>query len=359
MPTVRDERVQALRNLLTRHHAHALLITHLPHIRWLCGFAGSRALVLVTQEAGYFLTDHRYGLEASQLDCGLRPHVKGGPFSEVMCKAGWLASVSRVLLQPEYVSVADFGLWKESFGHIDWQPVDKLLDRQVARKSRLEWAAIKEAQLITDRAFAGIVDCMTPGMTEREVAIAIDLAHRELGAESMAFETIVASGPNSARPHARPGSRCLEYGDCVILDFGCVYGGMASDMTRTIFMGDPTGEMRRVYDIVREAQECAVKHIGPEVDAQAVDKAARQVIENAGYGPMFRHSTGHGLGYDVHEWPRIGPNSEDKLPLDSVVTIEPGIYLGGKFGIRIEDSARVCDWGGERLPNSTRDLICL
>ncbi|MDE2956443.1 MAG: aminopeptidase P family protein [Bacteroidota bacterium] len=359
MPTDANRRAQAVRNLLAQYQAHALLITHLPHIRWLCGFTGSRALVLITPEAGYFLTDHRYGFEANQLACGLRPHIKGGSFSEVIRKTGWLDSARRVVFQPEYMSVANFELWKDSFAHIDWQPVEKLLDHQVARKSAAERVAIAGAQRITDLAFEAILDTVNLGMSELEVAIAIELAHRELGAERMAFDTIVASGPNSARPHARPGSRCLESGDCVILDCGCVYGGMASDMTRTIFMGGPTREMRRVYAIVREAQECAIKQIGPDVDARAVDKAARQVIEEAGYGPMFKHSTGHGLGYDVHEWPRIGPDSEDTLPLDCVVTIEPGIYLDGKFGIRIEDSVRVYDGGGVLLPNSTRDLICL
>lgn len=352
-------RVSNVRRLLDEHDADVLIITHLPHIRWLCGFTGSRALVLVTKESGYFLTDHRYRANVRRMDLDLAPYVVSGPFWGYIQEQHWLKQGSTVLFQPEYVSVADYESWHQAFEHIHWQGARSLLNGYVAIKSTEERRAIEKAHAITDQVFRYMLDFIKPGMTEREIALAIDYRHRELGAESMAFDTIVASGPNSALPHARPGTRILEPGDCVILDFGCVVDGMASDMTRTVFLGQPSDKMRIVYQIVHQAQESAISKAGPNVEARIVDQVARHVIDQAGYGEAFTHSTGHGLGYEVHEWPRVGQKSRDFLLEGSIVTIEPGIYLEGRFGIRIEDAVWIEEQGARPLPVSSRDLICL
>lgn len=353
------ERHQAVQDLLGRHEADAALVTHLPHIRWLCGFTGSRALLLVTPDESHFLTDTRYTVQSKQEVQGAQLHVGGGPFHKLVRTRGLLAYAKNVLLQPEYMSVADYHSWKQSFEKLKWTRVPQLLTRLVAVKSPNERSAMKEAQNITDRVFEEILGYIKAGKTERSIAATIDYRLRQLGAEASAFDTIVASGPNSARPHARPGMRTLQRGDCVIVDFGCVYNGMVSDMTRTVFIGQPSDQMRRVYDVVLEAQRRSVEISRANVEARQVDRAARQYIQEAGYGENFAHSTGHGLGYEVHEWPRISSDSEDILPQGCAVTIEPGIYLDGRFGIRIEDAIWVEEQGSRRLPTATRDLICL
>lgn len=344
---------------MARHEADAAVITHLPHIRWLCGFTGSRALLLVTLDECHFLTDSRYTVQARLEVQGAQLHIGGGPFHKLVHTHGLLAAAKCVLFQPEHMSVADFQAWQQSFDKLKWTRVPQLLTRLVAVKSPNERSFMKEAQTITDRVFEEILGYIKAGKTERSIAATIDYRLRQLGAEASAFDTIVASGPNSARPHARPGMRTLQRGDCVILDFGCVYNGLVSDMTRTVFIGWPSDQMRRVYDVVLEAQRRAVEIARANVEARQIDQAARQYIKEAGFGENFAHSTGHGLGYEVHEWPRISHDSENILPQGCAVTIEPGIYLDGRFGIRIEDAIWVEEQGSRRLPTATRDLICL
>ena len=348
-----------MQDLLARHEADAAVITHLPHIRWLCGFTGSRALLLVTLDECHFLTDSRYTVQARLEVQGAQLHIGGGPFHKLVHTHGLLAAAKCVLFQPEHMSVADFQAWQQSFDKLKWTRVPQLLTRLVAVKSPNERSFMKEAQTITDRVFEEILGYIKAGKTERSIAATIDYRLRQLGAEASAFDTIVASGPNSARPHARPGMRTLQRGDCVILDFGCVYNGLVSDMTRTVFIGWPSDQMRRVYDVVLEAQRRAVEIARANVEARQIDQAARQYIKEAGFGENFAHSTGHGLGYEVHEWPRISHDSENILPQGCAVTIEPGIYLDGRFGIRIEDAIWVEEQGSRRLPTATRDLICL
>ena len=218
---------------------------------------------------------------------------------------------------------------------------------------------MEKAQHISDQVFDHILNVMQPGVEEHEIAAEIDHHHRVLGAQGMSFDTIVAYGPNSARPHARPGRCPLRNGDCVILDFGCVWEGMVSDMTRTICVGPPPDLMLKVYNTVREAQQYAIDAVRSGVSAKAVDHAARNCIAKAGFRGQFAHSTGHGLGFEVHEWPRVSEKSKDHLPAGCAVTIEPGIYLDDQFGVRIEDAVWVGQDGASRLSSASRELFCL
>ena len=354
-----NNRFQMVQDQLTSHGADAVIITYLPHIRWICGFTGSRALLLITLTEAHFVTDTRYTEQTRQEVQKANLHISPGALHDVVYKRQLLSNTSKVLFQPEYMSVQTYHAWQNMFSHIEWTAVGRLLTDLVAVKSSLARSCMKQAQSITDKVFEEILGFIQPGMQERLIAAEIDYRHRRLGANAMAFETIVASGPNSARPHARPSSRTVQAGDFVVLDFGCVYDGYVSDMTRTVCIGSPSDMMRHIYSTVRDAQECAINRVHAGVEARQVDLAARQTIRDAGYGSNFAHSTGHGLGFEVHEWPRISEKSSDILPLGCTITIEPGIYLEGQFGVRIEDTVVVEEDRCERLPKACSDLICL
>jgi Xaa-Pro aminopeptidase len=212
------------------------------------------------------------------------------------------------------------------------------------------------AGAIADQAFEDVLKLKVSGMDELELAASLEAAMKEKGAEKIAFETLVASGPNSSLPHYRAGQRRIEPGDTVVLDFGCCMQGYCSDMTRTIVCGEPSNEIQDIYEVVKSAQENAVQAVIPGVEAQAIDRAARGEITSAGYGDRFIHRTGHGIGLDVHEAPYIVEGNDLKLEEGMTFSVEPGIYLPGEFGVRIEDIVVVTETGATRLNTSTHTL---
>ena len=346
-----------VRQLLDRHDVQAALITHLPHVRWLCGFTGSSGCLLVTLDGAHLLTDSRYAEQAEREVAGATVHIRSVSVYLTAKRKRLLEAVKRLIFQPEYLSVQDYEMWNASFPDVKWIRGEKMLARAVAIKTAQAVAKMDQAQAISDSVYESILETIKPGRSEQEIAAEINYRHQERGACGMAFDTIVASGPNSALPHARPGSRILKAGDCIILDFGCMYEGYASDMTRTVFLGVPTSEMKDVYATVREAQQCAIVNTTAGVECRTIDSAAREVIQEAGYGDAIAHSTGHGIGLEVHEWPRIAPEGGDELPEGITITIEPGIYLPGKFGVRIEDVVLVGRGECRRLSKVTRKLV--
>ncbi len=350
---------EVLCQLLETHDVQAALITHLPHVRWACGFTGSRGHLLVKLGGLHLLTDSRYVEQAEREVSGATLHVQSGTLFEIAKRQGLLEEVERVVFQPEHLSVHAFGKWRDAFPELEWVPVERMLTKAAAVKSKEAKAMMEQAQAITDQVYEEIVEYIRPGLCELEVAAEVNYRHLKHGANGMAFDTIVAAGPNSALPHARPGSRMLREGDCVILDFGCVYEGYASDMTRTVVLGKPPSTMKRVYDTVREAQQAAVECAAAGVECRKVDLAARTVIQKEGYGDNFLHSTGHGIGLEVHEWPRIARETQEKLPEGITITIEPGIYVAGQFGVRIEDVVEVEADGCRRLSKVPRELVQL
>ena len=231
--------------------------------------------------------------------------------------------------------------------------------RQV--KDEEEIAAIRKAQSITDAAFLEILDFIKPGKTEKEVAAYLEYCMRRLGADGLAFETIAAGGPNSAKPHAVPGDRPLRQGDFFTMDYGAYWGGYCSDMTRTVAVGEPTEEMRRVYDTVLAAQLLGIEKAVVGASCRAVDAAARELIYNAGYEGCFGHSLGHSVGIEIHEMPGFSPSiaPETTAKEGMVITVEPGIYLEGRFGVRIEDMVWLAPDGTKDLTNSPKELIIL
>ena len=347
-----------IQETLTSEQATGILITHLPHVRWACGFTGSNGFLLVKEERLHLFTDRRYETQVTLEVHGAQIHIGAHNLIDLAKNEGLIRATDRLLIQPEYMAVADLYRWETAFPGISLIPRENLLNRRVAVKSEEAIAKMRQAQSISDAVFQEIIPHITPGIREIELAALIDYEHRLRGASGMAFETIVAFGANSALPHARPGNRALGMDEPVLLDFGCSFDGYTSDMTRTLHCGEPPGaEFRAVYEAVQEAQEQAVKVAHAGVDASAVDDAARSNLASRGFGDFFSHSTGHGIGLEVHEWPRISASSSAILEKRQTITIEPGVYLPGKFGVRIEDTVGIGASACERLSHIERDLI--
>ena len=237
--------------------------------------------------------------------------------------------------------------------------LDELVDALRAAKDEGEIALMTKAQEITDRAFSEILKFIQPGMTEQEIAAKLQYDMLRFGAEKMSFDPIVVSGPNGSLPHGIPSAKQVQQGEFITMDFGCKYGGYCSDMTRTVALGEPTGEMRKVYQTVLEAQLAGIAVTKAGVPGKSIDAAARKVIEDAGYGEYFGHGYGHSLGIEIHESPNANTRDETLLPVGAVVSAEPGIYLPGKFGVRIEDVTVLTADGCMVLTKSPKELIIL
>ena len=341
------------------HDAGAVFITALPDIRWACGFSGSNGMLLVKPDAAHFITDGRYREQAQSEVKGATIHVPGYALFSYLAESDLLADVTSVAFQSDQVTVAALESWKTLFPEVRWQPVEKMLTRQVATKTEDEIQRIRAAQAITDAVFEYMLGFIKPGQREVEVAAEIVYQHLQRGAARMSFDPIVAGGEHGALPHQRPTDRALRQGDMVVLDFGCVREGYASDMTRTIALGEPGETARTVCNVVLEAQERAIGAVHAGISTQVLDGVARDTITAAGYGAYFSHGLGHGIGLQTHEWPRISYHVDDELPEGAVVTIEPGIYLPDQFGVRIEDIVVVRADGCENLTASPKSLIVL
>ena len=348
-----------LATLLDDHGADAALISHLPKIRHLCGFRGSRALMVAQADAACLVTDPRYAQQAHNEVQRATVVIAEGEFITVLSELGLLEGADMVLFESDHRTVAEHAAWQRAFPSVRWLAGQQVLQGSMARKSAAAIEHMKQAQALTEEAFLHVLENVRADMTEKQVAAALVHAHLVRGAARMAFDPIVASGPNSALPHARPTERRLRPGDLVLVDVGCIYKGYASDMTRMFSLGEPESVVRDVFGVVLEAQRRAIQAARAEMEGRALDAAARTVIAEAGYGPNFVHSVGHGIGREVHEWPRVSRWSMDILPAGATITIEPGIYLPGAFGIRIEDTVQLRREGCVRLGNLSRRVIVI
>ena len=346
-----------IQKTLNSSSATGMLITHLPHVRWACGFTGSNGFLIVRENGLHLLTDRRYETQAELEVQGAKIYIGIHNLVDVAKNAGLVNPSDRLMIQPEYMTLAERDQWETSLNKISLLPQKNLLNKLVAIKSEDDIAGMRRAQSISDAAFNEIHQLIKSGIRENELAAMIDYHHRMHGASRMAFETIVAFGENSALPHARPTNRKLIPDEPVLLDFGCSVDGFTSDTTRTLYNGTPEGEFIIAYQAVQKAQEKAVNTTRADIRASEVDQAARSSLETDGFEDFFSHSTGHGIGMEVHEWPRISANSDATLLKGHTITIEPGIYLPGKFGIRIEDTVLINSAKCERLSSIDQDLI--
>ena len=346
---------------MAAEHVEALLVTHLPDVRWLCGFTGSNAAVGVTPRSAALFTDGRYTTQASEETRGARVVI--AKKSALMEACAWLDKAARrAWFDPQHTSVAELELMRSAIGgrkrHHFFAPLKSpLVPKLRMVKDPAELRVIGQAAQVGCTVFEEILSRMETGLAEIAVAAELEFLARGMGAEGMSFETIIASGPRSALPHGRATQAKLPRKGFVTLDFGVILNGYCSDMTRTVHLGSASREERFAYESVLAAQETAVAAVKPGVTCGEVDEAARSVLRKAGLAKYFTHSTGHGVGLEIHEQPRLAAGQEMPLESGMVVTIEPGVYLPGKFGIRIEDMVAVTNSGGQVLTPVTKGWI--
>jgi Xaa-Pro aminopeptidase len=355
-----DHQLSRIRERLGDFDADAVLLSSLPNIRWACGFTGSNGLLLVTRDAAQFVTDGRYTVQAREEVNGAEVLISSEGLMKRLRGAGLLTSLEDVVVQADDVTIAAYRQLEERCPAVTWHPESAVLTPLVGRKEASEIERIRSAQALTEEVFEEVVDDMKPGRTEQEIAAEITYQHLRRGAEKMAFDPIVASGPNGAHPHARPTSRPLERGDMVVVDMGAMVQGYASDMTRTVSIGTPSEAARDGYRVVLEAQRRALNAARAGMTARDLDRVARSFIDDAGLGEYFTHGLGHGVGLEVHEWPRVSHSSDDELPEGACVTIEPGVYVPEKqYGVRIEDIVVLQEGGARNLTRIDKELRVL
>jgi Xaa-Pro aminopeptidase len=357
-PDRRLERQAALRSALEAEGLDGLLVTHLPNIRYLTGFSGSAALLLVRQDVTVLVTDFRYAAQAT-LEAGSVAAV------EIDQRSVW-ERLGRVLAGgiPENLGIESHALTVRDAERLSGLtrgrvvPTAELVERQRAVKAPEEVAAIRAAAVLAQDALGEVLPGVRVGQTEVEVGAALEAALRRRGSEWHPFPTIVASGPRSALPHARTSQRPIGAGDLLLLDFGAQVDGYCADLTRTLVVGRRADERQRtVHELVQTAQRRAIEHLRAGMPAREGDALAREVIATRGFGDAFGHSLGHGLGLEVHEAPRLAPNSEAPLPAHAVVTVEPGVYFPGWGGVRLEDDVYLGPDGAERLSDGKTELL--
>ncbi len=353
-------RVDRLRGLLDGAECDALVVTDLTNIRYLTGFTGSAAIVLVGPDELLFVSDGRYQTQSHQQLAGAgvaaRIEIVAADPEAVVADAAADAGVARLGLEAGSVSWAQQRRWATTlFPAGELVATGGLVEELRLVKDSGEAARIRSACAIADRALAEVRGRLLDGPTEVEFALELDTAMRRLGAEDVSFETIVATGPNGAKPHHRPSRDRIAEGDLVVLDFGALVDGYHSDMTRTLAVGEITDERTRMLEVVLASQDAGVQAVRAGVSAVSVDEACRSVIDDAGWGDAFLHSTGHGVGLDIHEEPRVSARSAATLVTGHVVTVEPGVYLPELGGVRIEDTVLVTDGGCDRLTLTPKD----
>jgi len=353
-----------LQHHLVSSRFDALLISHLPNIRYLCGFTGSAGLLLVEDAGSVFFTDVRYDTQA-------REEVRAAKV--VIARKSPIEAVADFLGKKRRRSKGwSLGIESEHFAVAEKSRLNKLRPSSVALKDAP--AIVERARMVKDedeiqriraavelgaKLFDRAIDVMRPGVREVEVAAEMELTARRGGAEEMSFPTIIASGPRSALPHGRASEKAITPGSFVVCDFGVILSGYCSDQTRTVWVGGVSKDARPAYEAVREAQQAAVAAVRPGITVGEVDSAARKVLQKAGLGRHFTHSTGHGVGLEIHEIPRVAQGQPEVLQPGMIITIEPGVYFPGKWGIRIEDMVVVTDGGCEVLTPTSKEFLAV
>jgi Xaa-Pro aminopeptidase len=357
-------RQNKLREQLAGSRLDAYLISHLPNIRYLCGFTGSAGVLLMEERGSTFFTDFRYDAQAHDEVKGAKIII--GRKSPLELLGQFLGRRRRrprnstLGIESEHFTVAE----KKRLNAFQSQGVRVRETRFAVERLRIikdadELTCIREAVKLGATLFDRAVEVLREGVTEVEVAAEMELVARRAGAEGMSFPTIIASGPRSALPHGRASTHPIPSGGFVVCDFGVILAGYCSDQTRTVWVGHVSGEARRVYDAVREAQQAATDIVRPGITAGEVDAAARKVLRKAGLADYFTHSTGHGVGLEIHEAPRIAIGQTDLLEPGMVITIEPGVYFPGKWGVRIEDMVVVTSTGCNVLTPTPKDFVAV
>lgn len=355
-----NKRLEALRARLREEHLDGLLVASHPNRSYLSGYTGDSGVLVITQAESLLLTDSRYTEQASVQAPAFRvvreARDRGATLAEVVAGLG----LARTGYESAWETVAQIKAWEERLGTAtSLVPTEGLVEGARVVKDAAEVAELREATRLADAGFDFLLDYIRPGRTEREIALELEFFLRRNGAEAAGFEFIVASGPRGSLPHGAASEKVIRSGELVTIDYGCFVHGYTSDITRTVAVGQVPEKWLSLYELVRKAQEAGVEAVRPGKTGGEVDAVSRGIIAEAGYGEAFGHGLGHGVGRQIHERPRLGVGGGETLTPGMVVTVEPGVYLPGEGGIRIEDTVLVTETGSERLTKARRDLVTL
>ena len=338
----------------------AMLVTSGPNRLYAAGFPSSAGLAVITKDGSWFFTDSRYIEAAGKAITGaeVRESTRENPASKQAAQILEKHGVKRLGYEEDYMTVGEYESLRKALP-CEMVPATKLVMNLRSVKDQAEIDCLIAAQRIAEKALTETLNFIQVGRTEREIAAYLQYKMLSYGGEKMSFEPIVVSGPNSSMPHGVPSDKPVAAGDFITMDFGCVKYGYCSDMTRTVAVGHVTEEMEKVYHTVLSAQQAGIAAARAGISGRALDAAARQVIEGAGYGEYFTHSFGHSLGLEIHESPNASPSETRPLPVGTVISAEPGIYLPGRFGVRIEDVLVLEEGGCRDIAQSPKNLIVL
>jgi Xaa-Pro aminopeptidase len=343
---------------LPENKVDALLVSSPANLRYLTDYAGSNGLLLLTASDAHFFTDPRYGLEASQMLCKVQ--VSKGPLIVAAAALIKRKRLKKIGFETGWLKHEDFTKLKDALPlGVGLHPVGRILEQQRMVKSASEIAAIRKSVLVNSEAYSRVLRRIRPGVREQDIAAELEFQMRMLGAEKPSFDTIVATGARTALPHARPSARRLEENELLLIDMGASVDGYASDMTRMAFTGKPPKAIRDLYRAVLEAQLASIDAVRPGMLAHKVDGVARNVLKRHKLDKAYVHSTGHGLGLEIHEPPRLGKRDKTRLEPGMAITIEPGAYVEGVGGVRIEDTVLVTQNGCEVLTPTSKEFVSL
>jgi len=351
-------RLEAVRKSISESEVDALLVTHPVNRRYLSGFDGSSGLLLISCNQSYLITDFRYMEQAEQQASTftiIRRHIELYPgLAEIINQNGWkkIGFEAKQLIYDSYREMTEKV-------KSQWVPLTDTVEKLRMVKNAAELTVMSKGAAQLDRAFSHLLTLIRPGVSERQLALELEIFLLRAGAEEKSFKFIVASGPRGALPHGVATEKTMMVGEMVTLDFGAVFDGYATDMTRTVCLGKPDQLQLSIYELVRKAQAEAAKAVGPQKNTKEIDSVARDIIEQRGYGDNFGHGLGHGIGLETHEAPTLSQLSDTILEPGMVVTIEPGVYLPGLGGVRIEDMVYVTETGAHSMTTSTRELIII
>jgi Xaa-Pro aminopeptidase len=352
------DRIRKLQQLIKKENLDALLVHELPQVRYLCGYSGSNGMLIAFEKDAYFLTDFRYKTQVAKEVKGTKKILAKRDLISTLPEVKKLGDKNiKVGFLDEFLTTRQLFMLKHKLTNIIWVPTRGLVESLMVTKDAEEIKKIEAAVEISDTAFERILQVIEPGVREIEVAAELEYQMKMLGSEKPAFDTIVASGHRSAMPHGIASSKKIKKGDFVTLDFGAIVEGYASDITRTVVVGKATSRQKKIYNLVKRAQASGTNKAKAGMDAADLDKHVRGIISRAGYEKNFGHGLGHGLGLLVHDQPRVSPLSEDKLKPNMVVTIEPGIYIEGWGGVRIEDDVVITRRGCRILNKADKSLL--
>ena len=355
-------RIERLREKLKAEKLDGILLLNDSNIRYMSNYTGSDAYAIITEQTSALITDSRYTEQAEE-ECKFFEVIRWGKplmglhetIKDVCTKSG----IKKMAFERQHVTFEMYEKLSKALPEVELIPTSGLVEDLRSIKDEEEIGCIRKAAKFADEAFVEILKYIKPGVSEKDIERELQYLIKKQGADDVGFPSIVASGKRSSLPHAIPSDKKIEYGDFVTLDFGAMYKGYRSDMTRTIIVGAADDKQREIYEILKAAQVAASKAIKAGVPCKVADASARDYIINAGYGDNFGHGLGHGVGLDIHEEPYLSHSSEKTLEAGNIVTVEPGIYLPNWGGVRIEDTVVVCENGIEVMTNSSKELIVI